>query len=61
MGQGQDNSADGPEFSSEPNATILASLDVRCVRLCRPAERRNVVSHLVAVELNVYRCSPSTN
>lgn len=31
MGQGQDNSVDGLEFSIEPNATILASTDVRCV------------------------------
>ena len=42
LGQDQDNSLDGPEFASEPNATILAS-EVRCVGLCLSAEELNFV------------------
>jgi len=42
MGQGQENSLNGPQFSSDPNATILAS-EVLGVGLCLPAEELNIL------------------
>lgn len=45
IGQGQDNSLDGPEFAREPNATVLAS-EVLCVGLCLPAEELNILTDI---------------